>query len=437
MCTIVNAHPLVFLQATSWVKTGLLVDSLEFRRTCEFYFGDITFEEAFTRTGKHVCITVSASRASGDSAQRLLLNHISTPHVTIASAVAASCALPGVMAPAKLLCKGNTGAMEAFEVDGVDWIDGSVQADLPFQRIATLFAVSSFIVSQTNFHVVPFVSKENNPGSRSRYWQLFQAMEWDIRSRALKLSRLGLFPKIFGQDISKVFKQKYHGNLTIVPKFTAMQTFGLHALANPTVADMEHYLKHGQIAAWPYLRAIRDMLRVERALEDCLLRLEARCREVCPDVDWGSSNDDDVESITSSSIPAGGSSSAGRHPQQRMVRIIGRPPGVGGANSARENYNNERMKTKMTRLEQENSALREQLALLHATLNQRELSVSPTSSTARNHDATMESHEVNESYISGISERKEDDDSNYSEGKCLSDDSAENPWEKILDEPNP
>lgn len=92
-----------------------------FRRTCEFYFGDTTFEEAFERTGKHVCITVSASRASGDTAQRLLLNHISTPHVTLASAVAASCALPGVMAPAKLLTKNGAGVLEPFEVHRKIW----------------------------------------------------------------------------------------------------------------------------------------------------------------------------------------------------------------------------------------------------------------------------------------------------------------------------
>jgi TAG lipase/steryl ester hydrolase/phospholipase A2/LPA acyltransferase len=211
----------------------------------------VTFEEAFERTGKHVCITVSASRASGGTAQRLLLNHISTPHVTLASAVAASCALPGVMAPAKLQIKNRSGELEPFEVDGVEWIDGSVQADLPFQRISTLFNVSNFIVCQTNFHVVPFINKEHN--KTSFYWRLFQTMEWDIRNRALKLSRLGLFPRFFGQDMSKVFKQTYHGNLTLVPRFTAMQTFGLKALVNPTLKDMEGYLKFGQIAAWPYI----------------------------------------------------------------------------------------------------------------------------------------------------------------------------------------
>lgn len=94
------------------------------------------------------------------------------------------------------------GQIEDFEVDGVEWIDGSVQADLPFQRISTLFNVSNFVVCQTNFHVVPFLNKEEQI-TKSTYRKIFSTIEWDIRSRALKLSGLGLFPKVFGHDISK------------------------------------------------------------------------------------------------------------------------------------------------------------------------------------------------------------------------------------------
>ena len=328
--------------ASYWMRKKLLVDSNEFRRTCEFYYSDITFEEAFERTGKHVCITVSASRASGDTAQRLLLNHISTPHVTISSAVAASCALPGVMAPAKLVSKNSNGKLEPFEVDGVEWIDGSVQADLPFQRISTLFAVTSFIVSQTNFHVVPFLRKAHHPDSASFYWRLFQTMEWDIRNRALKLSRLGLFPKVFGQDVSRVFKQKYHGNLTIVPRFTTMQTLGLKALSNPTVEDMEGYLKYGQQATWPFLNAIRDTMRLEKELDDCLSQLERRVREINPEADILSF--DDVESMTSASFL--GSSTS-------RVRIIGKPKEFDPVEDS--------MRQRMTMLEDENKALRDKL----------------------------------------------------------------------------
>jgi hypothetical protein len=251
------------------------------------------------------------------------------------------------MAPAKLVVKSSSGILEPFEVDGVEWIDGSVQADLPFQRIATLFSVTSFVVSQTNFHVVPFLNKEHHPNQKSLYWRLFQTIEWDIRSRALKLSRLGLFPRIFGQDITKIFKQKYHGNLTIVPRFTTMQTFGLKALSNPTVKDMDGYLKYSQIATWPYLNVIRDMIRLEKALDDCLARLEARIRSIHPESDW--STHDDIESIESSSMVA--SSSVHR------VRIVGRPSN----GLTLRDRDNERLRRIVSGLERENQQLRDEL----------------------------------------------------------------------------
>jgi predicted acylesterase/phospholipase RssA len=358
--------------ASLWFKKKLLVDGAYFRRTCEFYFGHVTFEEAFERTGKHVCITVSASRASGGTAQRLLLNHIATPHVTLASAVAASCALPGVMAPAKLLAKHREGVLEPFEVDGVEWIDGSVQADLPFQRISTLFSVTSFIVSQTNFHVLPLLSNSTNTSNKSMYWRLFETLEWDIRSRALKLSRLGLFPRIFGQDISKVFKQKYHGNLTIVPQFTAMQTLGLKALSNPTVKDMEGYLKYGQIATWPYLNAIRDMIRLEKVLDDCLAKLEERWHQMYPDLNLVGQHDD-LESIASSSAVM---ASAGVSWSNNQVRILGRPSLIDHGEYANDRHVNEHAKadplvdTQVKQLEQENITLRRELEEMRLAMKQ-------------------------------------------------------------------
>lgn len=52
------------------------------------------------------------------------------------------------MAPNQLLCKHADGSIHPFDVDDVEWIDGSVQADVPFQRLSALFSVSNYIVSQ-------------------------------------------------------------------------------------------------------------------------------------------------------------------------------------------------------------------------------------------------------------------------------------------------
>jgi len=331
--------PTLWEMGRNWLKSRLLVDSKEFKRCCDFYFEDVTFEEAFLRTGKHVCITVSASRSGAGGAQRLLLNHISTPHVTLSSAVAASCALPGVMKPAKLMAKDGNGNQVVFEVDGVEWIDGSVQADLPFKRISTLFNVSNFIVCQVNFHVVPFLNKDYHPSTKSLYWQLFQILEWDVRSRALNLARLGLFPRIFGQDVSKVFKQKYHGNITLVPKFTMKHVFGMQVLSNPTAEDMELYITNGQKSAWPYIESIRTILRLEKAIDRCLDLLKERFHQLPQDLQ----SKFDVDSVSSSAV--------GHHTS------------YGANNSRQQNL----LKVKVSSLEAENAMLRKKIYMLETS----------------------------------------------------------------------
>lgn len=91
---------------------------------------------------------MSISVTGDGTGSRLLLNHISSPHVTIASSVAASCALPGIMKAQPLEAKDANGQLVAFDVDGTDYVDGSIAADLPFKRMSTLFNVSAFYVSQ-------------------------------------------------------------------------------------------------------------------------------------------------------------------------------------------------------------------------------------------------------------------------------------------------
>eukprot|EP00978_Attheya_sp_CCMP212_P005172 scaffold11462_cov49-Attheya_sp.AAC.3 len=325
-----------------WLKHKLLVDTADFKRCCEFYYGDITFEEAFQRTGKHVCITVSASRTSsggGGGAQRLLLNHISTPHVTLSSAVAASCALPGVM---------------------------------------------------TNFHVVPFLNKAHHPNPKSLYWRLFQTCEWDIRNRALNLSRLGLFPRMFGQDFAKVFKQKYHGNITLVPRFTTMQTFGLKALVNPTVEDMEIYLKFGQSAAWPYINVIQEMLRLERAIDRCLSRLDERLRSIKPEFDLrGASSlaDDDTDIL--------GMDDSSCH-SRRNVHF---------ASSVREA---ELLKAKLRTLETENKTLQNQVRQLQQTIG-----IISHSSKNGTPSASISKNIIPVALSVSISEDDKEDDANF------------------------
>ncbi|KAL7458583.1 hypothetical protein ACHAWC_010577 [Mediolabrus comicus] len=255
--------PKAFDMGAHFIKHGLVCDAAEFKRTCDFYYKDITFEEAYEMTGKHVCITVTASRASsGKGMQRLLLNHISTPNVTLASAVRASCALPGVFAPASLMIKDSRGKEVPFEVDGVEWIDGSVQADIPVKRISTLFNVSNYVVCQTNFHVAPFIHKSHHPSINSLYWKAFQYFMNDAGHRLATL-------------------------------------VGLNILSHPSETDMDIYLQGGQESVWPYTRSLQEMLHLERSIEKCLHDLGERLNSVTSGLDLNNMSNDDVDSVSS------------------------------------------------------------------------------------------------------------------------------------------
>lgn len=65
--------------------------------------------------------------------------------------------------------------------------------------------------------------------------------------------RLGVLPTFFGLGMSSVFKQKYHGDVTMVPSFTPMESIGLKAVMNPTTADIRGYISGGERAAWPHV----------------------------------------------------------------------------------------------------------------------------------------------------------------------------------------
>ena len=136
-------------QLFNYLRSGTLVQNDDFAACTKAYYGDLTFEEAYNRTGRIVNINISASsRAEGSSRGALLLNHLTAPHVLIRSAVHASCCLPTVMLPTALLAKDSHGQIVAFAGEEARWIDGSFTADIPRQRLSELFHVTQDLVSQ-------------------------------------------------------------------------------------------------------------------------------------------------------------------------------------------------------------------------------------------------------------------------------------------------
>eukprot|EP00944_MAST-04C_sp_MAST-4C-sp1_P003615 g3615.t1 len=257
-------------QLYNFITTGYLSKSEKVANAARLYYGDITFGEAYEKTGRVVNISVTTRTATGS--HPLLLNYLSTPSVLLWSAVVASCALPGLIPSQKLMVKNNQGDIVPYS-SGLVYADGSIHADLPMQRLAELFNVNHFIVAQVNPHVSPFIRAHSRPGrakSRSFIRETEYLLNLDVQSRMRKLAKLGLFPKVYGNNIAPVFLQRYVGNVTICPNMSLFDNF--RAIQQPSYVDMKRYILKGEQATWPRLPMIRHAMGIETALRACSKR---------------------------------------------------------------------------------------------------------------------------------------------------------------------
>ena len=101
-------------------------------------------------------LNVSIAPAETHQKSRLL-NAITSPNVFVREAVLASAAVPGVYPPVTLAARNHLGEKQAY-LPSRKWVDGSVSDDMPAKRLARLYGVNHYIVSQTAPHVLPFIA---------------------------------------------------------------------------------------------------------------------------------------------------------------------------------------------------------------------------------------------------------------------------------------
>ena len=109
-------------------KTGNMFDQKDWLDLIKWFTkGDMTFEEAYQRTGRVFCITLSST---SKKAPPVLLNHLSAPNVVIGSAVIASAAVPGFIPPVRLRYKDSQGVVRDYGKKGESFFDGSIRSDV-------------------------------------------------------------------------------------------------------------------------------------------------------------------------------------------------------------------------------------------------------------------------------------------------------------------
>ncbi|KAJ5175198.1 uncharacterized protein N7482_001075 [Penicillium canariense] len=270
----------IFQKVARFLKFGSFLDISHLANTMRAWLGDITFQEAYNRTRRILNICVSSA---GMYELPRLLNYITAPNVLIWSAVAVSCSVPLVFRPFNLMAKDPlTGEAIPWNDLHKQYIDGSVDGDLPMTRLSEMFNVNHFIVSQVNPHVVPFLPKEDGPRYAAepspsiipRWLNTMTHLAKDeVLHRMTVLSELGVFPTSMTKAAS-IMNQKYSGDINIYPKLSSSNFPRI--LENPTTEFMVEACLSGERATWPRLSRIRNACAIELALDRAIHQMRAR-----------------------------------------------------------------------------------------------------------------------------------------------------------------
>lgn len=151
-------------------------------------------------------------------------------------------------------------------------------------RLAEMFNVNHFIVSQVNPHVVPFLEKEpiepthyESSESRNGYegWKsTFVSLAMgEALHRMNVLAEMGIFTTSLTKAKS-VLSQKYAGDITIFPEVPLVDLQKL--IKNPTPEFMIEAGLRGERATWPRMSRIRNCCAIELALDKCIHQLRTK-----------------------------------------------------------------------------------------------------------------------------------------------------------------
>ncbi|KAI8927956.1 acyl transferase/acyl hydrolase/lysophospholipase [Entophlyctis helioformis] len=248
------------------LKHGYLMDVKVLEDCVRSNLGDLTFEEAYQRTHRVLNITVNSSRKN-EVPQ--VLNYLTAPNVLIRSAACASVSVMGLYKSVDLLAKDRGGHIFIWSPSSIKWNHTGHGSESPEARLAELFNVNHFIVSQASPYIVPFLEargpRNENESTASMVMHMIHN---EVRHRMNQLGEMGIVP----QSIQALFGQKAQGHVTIAPQLSSMDFYTI--FSNPTFASLSYWIVKGEQSTWPNMSLIKNRTIIELTLADVCTRVK-------------------------------------------------------------------------------------------------------------------------------------------------------------------
>ncbi|KAI3400257.1 hypothetical protein diail_3638 [Diaporthe ilicicola] len=257
-------------------REGYFLDVKVLEECVRANVGDLTFEEAYIRSKRVLNITVAAT---GQGGIPTLLNYLTAPNVLIwTAAVASNASTPTFYGHREttILCKDQDGKIvpwaPANTIDFRHWTHVSYSdRDSPLMRIAELFNVNHFIVSQARPYLIPFLQSDmhgpslletrNKTTSVTAF--LVRMVGLEIRHRLRQLDTLGLLPTGIRRFL--VDERIPGASVMLVPDLTPSDFIRL--LETPTRETLDYWILRGERSVWPAVAALKIRCAIETELD--------------------------------------------------------------------------------------------------------------------------------------------------------------------------
>ena len=263
-------------RAKRFVQYGYVLDVKVLEQCVRSNVGDLTFEEAYQRTKRVLNITVSATGGGVPS----LLNYLTAPNVLVWSAALASNAPDARFSPISLMCKAADGNTVPWEIPADYPLRPLKRAyqrtpstdhdrDTPLSRVAELFNVNHFIVSQARPYIAPFLAPSlhhsNSQRSSTVPWSTYltRLLIMELQHRLTQMDTLGMLPS--GIRRLLLDESVPGASWTLVPQVSLGDFARL--LRNPTRQEIDYWILRGERSVWPAIGALKIRCIVEMELD--------------------------------------------------------------------------------------------------------------------------------------------------------------------------
>eukprot|EP01063_Lacrimia_lanifica_P015779 TRINITY_DN22445_c0_g1_i1.p1 TRINITY_DN22445_c0_g1~~TRINITY_DN22445_c0_g1_i1.p1 ORF type:complete len:725 (+),score=237.06 TRINITY_DN22445_c0_g1_i1:233-2176(+) len=288
-----------------WREQGTLMDVDVVYQFLHAQLGDMTFQEAYDKTGRVLNIVISNLRECklvlphtrytiaqpllGSGETKWVANHLTAPDVVVATAAAAAIS-QGLLG--NLLWKGFSLKRKNPLTGGIELYTPSVYASkgtaeaTAINRLSEQFGVTCVIRARVAFHPLSgwgwtaAIPKRHAPTFPMR----LAAVMWrEGQYRALQALRcIRAVPGLGRLGSSILSLELFEKDCEVDVEIAAQDGFLSHALAIPSKELLSELQEKGERAAWAQLTTIQMHLAVEQTVEDLLMPLKAEIERAEP-----------------------------------------------------------------------------------------------------------------------------------------------------------